>query len=424
MKNWSLQSAKALVIRELAAAEESEMDALRHLRNVGEEWINIKDALGERGINIAEWCRANMPVTRQWLDRHAELFKHWKEFLAARKWAAGAGYASRRQSGLEYALELIAAKDRSELLMKESRLAFDATRKGFTDAQTDTSSATVAARGIPIILNKATTLFPGDCREVLKNFPDKTIDLVIADPPYFLRQKDWSQVDDLLVRNGMTPRLRETWDEFDDLDAYLEFTNQWLEQAMRVLTDEGSLFAFGTYHCTGLMNYVMQRREIPILHHIVWLKHNSKPNLSTRRLQLSNETIIWAVKSDNYRFHYAHTKAADYPNDFFKKQGKQLRDVWDIPVAPHESCGHPSQKPVAIYDRLLDVAGLPGGLLLDPFAGSGTAAVAAGDHGMRSILIEREPKYVEIIRRRVAATGKGRRQALNDDGLVPEVAAD
>ena len=84
------------------------MDALRHSRNIGEEWINIKNALGERGINIAGWCRANMPVTRQWLDRHAELFKNWKKFLVARKWANGVGYASRRQSGLEYALDLIA----------------------------------------------------------------------------------------------------------------------------------------------------------------------------------------------------------------------------------------------------------------------------------------------------------------------------
>ena len=251
MENWSLRAAKVLVIRELAAAEQSEMDALRHLRNAGEEWINIKAALGERGINIAEWCRTNMPVTRQWLDRHAELFKHWGKFLAARKWANAVGYASRRQSGLEFALELIAAKDRSDLFTKESRLAFDASRECSMGGQTDTPGVTVAAYGTPIVLNKATVLYPGDCRDVLKTFPDKTIDLIIADPPYFLRQKDdWSLVDYLLVKNHMTPRLREAWDQFDDLDDYIEFTDQWIGEAMRVLTDEGSLFVFGTYHCT------------------------------------------------------------------------------------------------------------------------------------------------------------------------------
>jgi hypothetical protein len=75
VQNWSLRSAEALVIRELAAAEQSEMQALRHLRNVGEEWINIKTELGERGTNIDDWCKKNMPITRQWLDRHAELHK-------------------------------------------------------------------------------------------------------------------------------------------------------------------------------------------------------------------------------------------------------------------------------------------------------------------------------------------------------------
>src|SRR6516164_1740054 len=109
MENWSLRSAKALILRELAAAEQSEMQALRHLRNVGEEWINIKTELGERRINIAHWCKEHMPVTRQWLDRHAELYKNWRKFVAAKKWATDVRYTSHRQSGLEFALELIAA---------------------------------------------------------------------------------------------------------------------------------------------------------------------------------------------------------------------------------------------------------------------------------------------------------------------------
>ena len=75
------------------------MQTFRHLRNVGEEWINVKAVLGERGVNIAAWCRDNMPISRQWLDRHAELFKHWKQFVAARKSAREIGYTSRRESG-------------------------------------------------------------------------------------------------------------------------------------------------------------------------------------------------------------------------------------------------------------------------------------------------------------------------------------
>jgi hypothetical protein len=70
-------------------------------QNAGEEWLNVKAELGERGTNIADWCKRNMPVTRQWLDRHAELYKNWSKFLDARRWAAEVGYVSSRQSGLD-----------------------------------------------------------------------------------------------------------------------------------------------------------------------------------------------------------------------------------------------------------------------------------------------------------------------------------
>ena len=81
-----------------------------------------------------------------------------------------------------------------------------------------------------------------------------------------------------------------------------------------------------------------------------------------------------------------------------------MRDVWDIPAAPHENkkYRHPSPKPLALYRRMLDVAGKPGGLLVEPFAGSGPGAVAALQWGMESISIEREAKYADMIRRRVA----------------------
>ena len=398
VKNWSLRSGKAMIIGELAAAERSEMQALRHARNAGEEWINVKAELGERGINIAEWCRQNMPVSRQWLDRHAELHKNWAKFIAAKKWADQVGYSSRRQTGLEFALEVITAKDRSDLLSKESKLAYVPPSEPFQNAQGGAADKTN-----PIHIDRNTTLYHGDCRDALKSIPEGTIDLVLADPPYFLRQKDWSLVDDLLTKNGMTPRLREAWDRFDDIDAYLEFTTDWINEAMRVLTPQGSLFVFGTYHCIGLINYAMQRLGITILHHIAWVKRNSKPNLSTRRLQLSNETIIWAVKSDKYRFHYRATKSADYPGDPLKKPSLQMRDVWDVPTSPHQSIGHPSQKPTAIYDRILDLAGLPGGVLLDPFAGSGTAAISAANHNMKCVMIERDPRYIDLIRARVQA---------------------
>jgi hypothetical protein len=125
MDNRALRAAKTYVINELRAAEQSELQSLRHLRNAGQEWIKIKEELGGRGLNISDWCKTHMPVSRQWLDRHAELAKGWREFLSARKWAGDVGYMSRRESGLDFALELMAAKHRSDIISSASMLAPD-----------------------------------------------------------------------------------------------------------------------------------------------------------------------------------------------------------------------------------------------------------------------------------------------------------
>ena len=79
-----------------------------------------------------------------------------------------------------------------------------------------------------------------------------------------------------------------------------------------------------------------------------------------------------------------------------------MRDIWDIPTDHRNSTEHFASKPVALYRRILDVAGQPGGLLLDPLSGGGTGAIAAMQVGMRSISIEREGKYTALIKARVA----------------------
>jgi site-specific DNA-methyltransferase (adenine-specific) len=97
-----------------------------------------------------------------------------------------------------------------------------------------------------------------------------------------------------------------------------------------------------------------------------------------------------------------------------------MRDIWDIPTDHRDSTGHPASKPVALYSRKLDVAGRPGGLLLDPFSGGGTGAMAAMRSGMRSVSIERETGYVELIKARVA---KEMRRRVASDGSSSRILA-
>jgi site-specific DNA-methyltransferase (adenine-specific) len=403
VQNWSLRSAKALIIRELAAAEQSEFEALMHLRNVGEEWLAIKSELGERGLNIAAWCAENMPVSRQWLDRHAELFKHWKKFLVARKWSTEVGYVSRRQSGLEFALELMAARDRSELLSKESKLAFGRfpERPGAAGGVGQSCRSGTATR---TMLNKATTLYHGDCSEIMTAIPDGTIDVMIVDPPFFLNVPTGPTVIDYYIaKNGMKPRFREAWDQFDDEAEYLRFSNDLFEQTHRIIAATGSVFVFTVHNNLAMIDLAIRRAGLTVLHHILWVKRNPTPMLSTRRLQFSHEAVVWCVKSKSYHFNYDSLRAAAFTGDRFKIAGRQHRDIIETNTSSGESVGHPAQKPVAVYRRLLEIAGRQGGMLLDPCAGSGTAAVAAQEFGMRSILIERDDRYAEMIRRRFRA---------------------
>jgi DNA modification methylase len=727
VKNWSLRSAKALVIRELAAAEQSEMQALRHLRNAGEEWITIKAELGERGVNIDDWSKKNMPVTRQWLDRHAELYKNWRKLVTARKWAGKVGSTSRRQSGLDFALELIAAKARSDLLSKESRLAVESTSattidcqaalsrvtfmtgnaltmlKGISDGSVDCcvtsppwygslrdygdprqvgneptigayiaklvaifrevrrvladrgslwlsigdpyasssaswgtangihtrqgknmmegrrpgapngykakdlillsaqvamalqkdgwwlrneiiwykkgirpenvndrytrthekiylltksdrywfaqddvrepmvtkppASGNIGRQGVvrrdlrigdtvrvweanasgrnprdvwefatskykgahpatyppelvrrclkascppdghvidpfagagttglvalelghratlidlnpayiaearqrlastptnpvqsgastPIILTDRVTLYHGDCREILPTIPEGTIDVVVADPPFFLDvPADENVIDHYIQKNGMKPRFRQQWDKFDDAEDYLDFADRLLENAARIIAPTGSVFVFTVHNNLGLIDLAIRNTGLRVLHHLSWVKRNPTPMISTRRLQYSHETIVWCVKTDQYRFNYGELKAATYDGDRFKVAGRQHKDIIEANTSAHESVGHPAQKPVALLSRLLDIAGRRGGVMVDPCAGTGTSAVAANSHGMRSILIEHDASYVEIIRRRVLSNGVVNSSAkLGAEGCVVDVA--
>jgi site-specific DNA-methyltransferase (adenine-specific) len=218
---------------------------------------------------------------------------------------------------------------------------------------------------------------------------DATADVVIADVPYFIRAgDDLSTTDYYLARNGMTPRLREKWDQFDDIEDYEYHAERWLTEIMRCLKEDGSAFIFGIFTNLPLIARLCQIHGYHIVGEIVWVLRNSRPVVARRRLQQSHQNILWTVRNPRaYRFNYDECKHADHPQDHFSTRGKQMRDVWDIPAAPQ---------------RLLEVAGKPDGLLIDAFSGSGTGAIAAMRSGMSSISIERDRDYCDMIRRRVA----------------------
>jgi len=251
-------------------------------------------------------------------------------------------------------------------------------------------------------------VYNGNFLELVQQIPDKSVDLIIADPPY-----NASKGNPLSLESGMLPgtggswkKIGQVWDDMS-LTDYLAFTMTWLTEARRILKQTGSMWVHGTYHSAGITNVAMQLLGIEIINEIVWYKRNSFPNLAGRRLTASHESILWAHRGGKreYRFNYEHSKSGDFSDDDLKAPGKQMRTVWDLPnnKPRHEQAHgkHPAQKPVRLARRFIQLAAQPGDLCVVPFAGSGTECVAAKEEGLHYIGFDTDPTYVDIARARL-----------------------
>src|ERR1700688_2171655 len=247
------------------------------------------------------------------------------------------------------------------------------------------------------------TIIEGDCLEELARLPDRSVDLVFADPPYNLQLGG----DLLRPDNSKVDAVDDDWDQFASFEAYDEFTRAWLGACRRVLKPDGSLWVIGSYHNIFRVGATLQDLGFWILNDVIWRKTNPMPNFRGRRFTNAHETLIWAAREPNargYTFNYEALKAG---ND-----DVQVRSDWTIPLCtgeerlrtPDGKKLHPTQKPEALLARILLAASRPGDLVLDPFLGSGTTGALAKRLGRRFIGIEREAKYVRAAQARIAAT--------------------
>lgn len=253
------------------------------------------------------------------------------------------------------------------------------------------------------------TIILQDCIEGMKNLPDKSVDLVIADPPYNLSKGNnwkWDNSTALKGMGGNWNKVMENWDNMDLQDYWL-FSMLWINEVKRVLKPSGSLWVYGTYHNIGIINVIFQILKIEILNEIIWYKRNSFPNLSGRRFTASHESLLWAHvgKKREYYFNYKLTREHKFPEDTLKKEGKQMRTVWDIPNNKEKielKFGkHPTQKPIRLCQRILLASSKPNDVVLIPFCGAGSECVAAKALGRNFISFEIEESYKEIATKRI-----------------------
>ncbi len=235
-------------------------------------------------------------------------------------------------------------------------------------------------------------IIQGDCREILNTLPEKSVDVIFADPPYNL------QLQNTLLRPNLTQvdAVDDAWDQFDDFAKYDQFTKDWLSACRRVLKDDGTLWVIGSYHNIYRVGSILQDVGYWILNDVVWVKTNPMPNFRGVRFTNAHETLIWCKKSKEqkrYTFNYHAMKSAN--------EDKQMRSDWELALCTgnerltvNGEKLHTTQKPEALLYRVILASSNPGDVILDPFFGTGTTGAVAKKLGRYYIGIEREERYI------------------------------
>lgn len=229
-------------------------------------------------------------------------------------------------------------------------------------------------------------LYHGDCREVLQALEPESVDLVFADPPYFLSNGG------ITCQSGRMVKVdKGRWDVSQGVEAMHQFNTEWLRGCQRVLRPNGSIMVSGTRHVIFSVGYAMQQLGFKILNDIVWYKVTPPPNLSCRYFTHATETILWAGRDQRTKHHF------DYPAMKADNGGKQMQNLWSIvpPLKAEKRFGkHPTQKPLTLLERIIRAAAPEDALVLDPFNGCGTTGVAAALLGRRYLGVELDEEYL------------------------------
>jgi modification methylase len=250
-------------------------------------------------------------------------------------------------------------------------------------------------------------ILKGDCVEILNSLPEKSIDLIFADPPYNLQLKNE------LHRPNMTrvDAVDDHWDRFDSFETYDEFTHSWLMACRRVLKSTGTIWVIGSYHNIFRVGRIMQDLGFWILNDVIWVKTNPMPNFRGVRFANAHETLIWASSGRGAKYTFNHHAMKGLNDE------KQMRsDWWLLSLATgaervRDEKGkkaHSTQKPEALLYRVILSSSDPGDVILDPFFGSGTTGVVAKRLHRDWIGIEKEDKYIEAARNRIDAVQPGK----------------
>ena len=231
------------------------------------------------------------------------------------------------------------------------------------------------------------TLILGDMFEILSKIKKESIDVIFADPPYFLSN------DGISCHGGkMVSVNKGDWDKAQSFKEKHDFNRKWIKKCKRILKPDGTIWISGTLHNIYSIGVALEQEGFKIINNITWQKTNPPPNLACRCFTHSTETVLWAKKEGaKHYFNYETMKSLN--------NGKQMKDVWtgSLTKPSEKKYGkHPTQKPEYLLEKIIQASTKEGDVVLDPFCGSSTTGVVCNRFNRKYIGIDLSEEYIKL----------------------------
>ncbi len=252
-------------------------------------------------------------------------------------------------------------------------------------------------------------LYNLDTFSFFTNIPDNCVDLIFADPPYFLSSGG--------ITCGRGKRVsvdKGEWDKSRNIEAVHEFNKKWLLESKRILKKNGSIWVCGTFHNIFSVGFALQELGYKILNNVVWEKQDPPPNLTQKYFTHASEHLIWASKTKYSKHTFNYDLLKTISNG--KPMKSVWRDIWKMPSVDNSEKKfgkHPTQKPEEVVKRAIIASSNVNDLVFDPFCGSGTTGVVCKKLNRRFVGIDNNIGYLKIAKQRLAATNNNIEHTLS-----------
>jgi len=238
-------------------------------------------------------------------------------------------------------------------------------------------------------------LYCGDCKNILPLLK-KEIDFVIADFPYNVS----------VYKNRLT-RIKGQikcadfgdWDKWDNYDDYISWIFDIHKLILNICKNDISLLYFFSNNISGWLGVEFELKNLSVLKQIlIWVKNNPIPQIRKTSFRSSYESSLWLInnKSDNLKDYNIVIK----PKTFNFLEQSEMKNVWEYNIGKKDT-EHPTEKPLSLIERAIKIFSNKNDIVLDPFSGSGTTALACEKLERKWVGIEINEKYCEMAKKRI-----------------------